>query len=101
MQRFLERRLAFEAEPRPRPAHIELAPWLAVGLARVPHNAPVEAGQAGDGFEQVFDADRKAAAAAESSIADYVPQSCTSCCMRFFDSMFARLANSSMGIAGK
>ena len=45
-----------------RPAHIQLAPGLAVGFARVPHDAPVETGQAGDGFGQILDADLEAAA---------------------------------------
>ena len=57
-----KRRPADKPKALLRPAHIQLAPWLAVGLACVPHDAPVAAGQPGDGFEQVFDADLKGAA---------------------------------------
>jgi len=49
-----KRRLALKPKAFLRPAHIELASRLAVGFARVPHNAPVEAGQPGDGLEQGF-----------------------------------------------
>ena len=68
-QSILKRRLALEPEYLSRPAHIQLAPRLAawperrpqagrpvvvcrrVGLACIPHNLSLEAGQAGDGLQ--------------------------------------------------
>ena len=62
MQTLFEVRFRGEAEVLPRAGGIQLAARLAVGLAGIPADGSLEAGQARDKFRQVFDADFEAGA---------------------------------------
>lgn len=53
----IERCVELESKTLLRPPDVQLAPRLDVGLGCVPDDAPFEAGEAGDGLQQIFDAD--------------------------------------------